>query len=183
MAKKNSFSLRDLTSKGMIEVSPGVFQKASKPQPRDKKKYIEEIVFNGKRIHLADAIELDEFEKIDFGFNILKQTEFNRLEIKPLSVNGAWAGKRFKTPQYKAYEQSAISMLPNLAMPKPPYKLTLIFAFSNKASDIDNPAKLFIDILQKRYKFNDKDIYELIIKKVIVPKRHEHLQFKIEHLL
>jgi Holliday junction resolvase RusA-like endonuclease len=55
-------------------------------------------------------------------------------------------------------------------------------AFSNKASDIDNPIKLISDILQKRYGINDKDIYELVVKKVIVAKGREYFEFNIESL-
>ena len=41
MAKKQGFNLDDLKNKGMIEVTPGVFQKASSPQPRDKKTWMQ----------------------------------------------------------------------------------------------------------------------------------------------
>ncbi len=105
-----------------------------------------------------------------------------RVELKPLSVNEAWRGRRFKTDKYLAYQQATISMLPNIALPSPPYKLTLTFAVSSRNADIDNPAKLFIDILQKKYQFNDKEIYELNIKKILVAKRKEYVEFKIEHL-
>ena len=36
------------------------------------------------------------------------------LKIKPLSVNKAWQGKRFKTPEYKKYEIQMLRMLPNI---------------------------------------------------------------------
>ncbi len=41
MAKKQGFNLDDLKNKGMIEVTPGVFQKKSNPQPRDKKTWMQ----------------------------------------------------------------------------------------------------------------------------------------------
>ena len=104
------------------------------------------------------------------------------VHIKPLSVNVAWQGKRFKTPAYKQYEHDVLLMLPALKLPKALYRLTLIFGFSNKASDLDNPVKLISDILQKKYSFNDKDIYQLIVNKEIVPKGKEYFTFKIEHL-
>jgi Holliday junction resolvase RusA-like endonuclease len=105
-----------------------------------------------------------------------------RIDIKPLSVNLAWQGKRFKTDAYKQYEHDVLLMLPTLKLPKAPYKLTLMVGFRNKASDLDNICKPFLDILQKKYGMNDKDIYELNLTKVIVLKKQEYIKFKIEHL-
>ena len=110
------------------------------------------------------------------------KTTSGRLEMKPMSVNVAWQGKRFKTPAYKAYEQSAMSMLKKDTIPHPPYRLTLIFGVSSQLADIDNPIKNFTDILQKFYKFNDKEIYELSVKKVLVEKRKEFCEFNLEHI-
>jgi Holliday junction resolvase RusA-like endonuclease len=105
-----------------------------------------------------------------------------KIMIKPLSVNMAWAGKRFKTPAYKKYEKDVIKLLPKIKLPKAPYKLYLRFGFSNKASDLDNPVKNFVDLLQKSYKFNDKEIYRLLIEKEIVKKGGEYISFKIESI-
>ena len=35
------------------------------------------------------------------------------------------------------------------------------------AMDFDNPIKPFVDILQKKYGFNDRDVYELNVKKEV----------------
>lgn len=35
-----------------------------------------------------------------------------RIKIKPLSVNDAWKGQRFKTKEYKQYEQDLMFILP-----------------------------------------------------------------------
>ena len=102
-----------------------------------------------------------------------------KLEIKPLSVNEAWQGKRFKTPKYNKYEKDCLFLLPNIVIPSPPYKLFIEVGFSNSASDIDNICKPFIDILQKKYFINDKDIIELNVKKFIVKKGSEYISFKI----
>lgn len=103
-----------------------------------------------------------------------------KLNIKPLSVNQAWQGRRFKTKEYKAFERAVLLMLPKkLDVPEGEIKLCLEFGFSNSNSDIDNPVKMFIDCLQKRYKFNDKKIVELNIKKKLVGKGQEFINFKI----
>ena len=105
-----------------------------------------------------------------------------KLNIKPLSVNEAWQGKRFKTVKYKKYEKDVLLMLPRIKLPPPPYKLYYEWGFSNKASDVDNPIKPFMDILQKKYLFNDKEIYELHLKKAIVAKGKEYIKFELTSL-
>ena len=81
-----------------------------------------------------------------------------KINIKPLSVNEAWKGKRFKTIKYSRYEKELYLLLKALKLPSAPYKVVLKFGFSSKLSDIDNPIKMTLDILQKKYKFNDRDI-------------------------
>ena len=122
----------------------------------------------------------------------------NKVEIKPLSVNKVWQGKRFKTQDYKDYEEELFYVLPN----KSEFKNTLAkidkkvkndkitklivfleFGFSNKASDIDNPVKPFLDILQKKYEFNDKDVFKLSLEKKLVKKGEEYVAFTISNIL
>ena len=102
-----------------------------------------------------------------------------RVNIKPLSVNETWQGKRFKTKKYKEYEKELLYSLPRFLMPPPPYEIELIFGFSNIQSDIDNPVKPLIDILQKKYDFNDKEIMELHIQKRLVSKGNEYIDIEI----
>jgi Holliday junction resolvase RusA-like endonuclease len=104
------------------------------------------------------------------------------IETKPLSVNMAWRGRRFRTDAYKNYEVGVMRMLPKIKTPEPPYKVYYEFGFSSKGSDIDNPIKCFQDILVKKYKFRDQDIYELHVVKKIVPKGGEYIKFTITQL-
>lgn len=101
------------------------------------------------------------------------------LNIKPLSVNEAWQGKRFKTLKYKQYERDMLLLLPTINVVDPPYRLNITVGFSNKASDLDNILKPFIDILQKKYGINDKHIEILHIEKQIVTKKNEFISFEI----
>lgn len=103
----------------------------------------------------------------------------NRVKIKPLSVNEVWQGKRFKTPKYSKYERDVLELLPDLNDLKPPFVVNLTFGFSNSLSDIDNPVKPILDILQKKYGINDRDIIELNLKKVLVKKGQEYFEFEI----
>lgn len=104
----------------------------------------------------------------------------NHIKITPLSVNTCWQGRRFKTPAYKKYEQDLMYLLPKLEIPKGKLKITITFGFSNKASDIDNPLKPMLDILQKTYGFNDKQIYHLEVFKIDVLKNEQFIAFNID---
>lgn len=102
------------------------------------------------------------------------------VDIVPMSVNKAWQGKRFKTKEYKEYEKSVLWLLPNVDIPSGDLQINLNVYFSNKNSDIDNVAKPFIDILQKKYGFNDSRVYRLVMTKYIVPKGKENIEFVIK---
>lgn len=103
------------------------------------------------------------------------------IKIAPLSINKAYRGRRFKTPEYEKWSENVKMMLPKkFKMPEAPYEMEIIFGFSNKASDVDNGNKTFIDLLQWVYKFNDKDIYKLTSIKKIVKKGEEFITFKVK---
>ncbi|WP_025124391.1 RusA family crossover junction endodeoxyribonuclease [Myroides odoratimimus] len=102
-----------------------------------------------------------------------------KIDCKPLSVNECWQGRRYKTEKYKVYEQVVFWQLPNKLEVKPPFRIDIDFGFSAKTADIDNPVKPFLDILQKKYGINDKDIYELHLRKRIVPKGQEYISFNV----
>lgn len=101
------------------------------------------------------------------------------VSIKPLSVNKCWQGKRFATKDYKSYQKNLLALLPNLTIPEGNLKLSVEWGFSSAASDIDNPLKPFIDILQKKYNFNDKWITELVVKKKKCKKGAEYILFEV----
>lgn len=105
-----------------------------------------------------------------------------RVNIKPLSVNRAWQGRRYKTDAYEAYEMEMLLRLPPGRLPEPPYRVFYEFGFSNKLCDYDNPVKPTQDCLAKKYGFNDKEIYEAHIKKVLVKKGCEYVKVRVEHM-
>jgi Holliday junction resolvase RusA-like endonuclease len=102
-----------------------------------------------------------------------------KLDIKPLSVNQAFKGKKFKTPEYTKYEKKVLYMLPKVNIPLPPYEIHFVFGFSSKASDLSNPTKLIEDILCKKYKFDDRHVSRIVLDKAIVPKGKEFIKIKI----
>ncbi len=101
------------------------------------------------------------------------------VKIKPLSVNQAWRGRKFKTPKYTKYEKDLLLLLPKLNDLEPPFAIDITFFFSNVLSDIDNPLKPMLDVIQKKYSINDRDVYELNVKKVVVKKGMDKIEFKI----
>ena len=105
-----------------------------------------------------------------------------KINIKPLSVNQCWRGRRFKTSQYIKYEQMMLLLLKPMKVQQGALKLVITVGFSSKLADIDNFLKPFIDILQKKYNFNDRDIFELNVKKEIVAKGKEFIKFEIKSI-
>lgn len=106
----------------------------------------------------------------------------HNLDIKPLSVNEAWKGRRFKTDKYKKYQYDLLFILPKMEVPKGFLHLSLEFGFSNSASDFDNPVKCFVDCLQKKYRFNDKMIKRCTIDVKKTKKGSEYIKFKLKEL-
>ena len=105
-----------------------------------------------------------------------------KINIKPLSVNQAWQGRRFKTKSYQKFEQDLLFILPsNKYRFSNNAKLRVIyrFGFSNALSDLANPEKLITDILVKKYGFDDRQIYEMQLFKEVVKKGLEFIDFEI----
>ena len=100
-----------------------------------------------------------------------------RVDIKPLSVNQAWQGRRFKTPEYKAFERAVLLLLKPCKIPEGELEIQLQFGC---AFDFDNPVKPFIDCLQKKYGFNDSRIKKATIEVVAVEKGKEFIEFEIK---
>ena len=104
------------------------------------------------------------------------------LDIKPLTVNEAYTGRKFKTPSHTKYRRDVCMLLPRLKIPEGFLSLTLEFGFSNSMSDIDNPVKPFIDCLQEKYGFNDRVIKELYVKAYDVEKGKEYIKFDLREM-
>ena len=67
--------------------------------------------------------------------------------------------------------------LPDIVLPEPPYEVHYVFGLSTSLADWDNPIKPFQDILQKRYGFNDKDIFRDCKLKCVKVKESEIINF------
>lgn len=106
----------------------------------------------------------------------------HRIPIKPLSVNGAYRGRRFASPGLKQYKKDVASLLPKIEVPAGKLSVSYTFGVSSKMSDLDNCVKAFQDSLSESYNFNDKLIYEIKMGKTDVPKGSEYIEFEIKGL-
>lgn len=105
------------------------------------------------------------------------------VKIKPLSTNNAWKGRRFKTKEYKEYEEELLWLLPRTSFnPNGDYSVYYEFGCSNSRSDYDNFIKQFQDILCKKYGIDDSNIWEAKIKKVKVKKGDEYVKFDLKEI-
>jgi len=106
--------------------------------------------------------------------------DWQKINIKPLSVNDAWKGRRFRSDKYKYYQNELYYLLPKIDIPRGDnLQLNIHVGFSSKGSDLDNVCKPFQDILSKKYGFNDNRIYKLIMTKEIVKKGNDFIDFSI----
>ncbi len=102
-----------------------------------------------------------------------------KVKLKPLSVNEAYRGRRFKTPALAKYKQDIAILLPKFTPPKGRLHVDYRFGVSSKGSDGDNLVKAFQDALSESYGFNDNLIYGWSGEKVDVKKGEEFIEFKI----
>lgn len=106
------------------------------------------------------------------------------LDIKPLSINQAWQGKRFKTPKYDKFIKESLTQMPTKKLKlSDMIHVSLVFGFSSKLADIDNGVKPILDILTKKYGIDDRYIYGLEVQKKIVPKGQEYINITIRDYL
>ena len=103
--------------------------------------------------------------------------------IKPISLNSAYRGRRFRTPELDAFQLELIYILPQMKIPKGKLSVKYIFGVSSANSDADNLVKATQDALADRYHFNDKMIYHIEVTKYIVKKGDEFVGFEINPYL
>lgn len=102
------------------------------------------------------------------------------LKIKPLSVNALYNGQRTRSKLYTQYAKDIAFLLPKPKGNIPEMiRIEIFFGFSTKGADIDNCCKGILDLISKKYNFNDNQIYELNLRKCIVPKGQEFISIGI----
>ena len=114
-----------------------------------------------------------------------------KIDIKPLSVNKAYRGRRFASADLKSFKQELFVLLNmdskvgmnsknGLVIPKGKLQVKYEFGCSSKGSDGDNLIKAFQDCLTEFYRFNDNKIYKWIVEKVDIKKGQEYIKFDIK---
>jgi hypothetical protein len=63
-------------------------------------------------------IYLESLRRRKEKFILNEKYNMQKIQIKPLSVNDAWKGRRFKTDEYKVYEQVLMYKLPAIEVPE-----------------------------------------------------------------
>jgi Holliday junction resolvase RusA-like endonuclease len=102
-----------------------------------------------------------------------------RLNLKPLSLNQAYRGRRFKTKELEDYKRAIWAILPRRSKLKGKLAVRYIFGVSSKGADADNLIKILQDALAEAYNFNDNQIYKWEVEKVITKKGKEYIEFEI----
>ena len=103
------------------------------------------------------------------------------VDIKPLSVNRAWQGRRFKTKDYLQYERDMEILLPRDNQHwDEPIQVTYMFYLKNAATtDVDNLIKPLQDILVRTGIIaNDRLIMSMVATKV--KDRRDRVEITIE---
>lgn len=110
-----------------------------------------------------------------------------RFKVKPLSVNQAFKGKRFRTGAARLFFDRVIlawrelkkSIRPNL--PKKGHLFVHYrYGVSNMGTDADNPTKSFQDALFFALGENDKRVRFMLIEKVKAPKSEEFIDWHVD---
>lgn len=110
----------------------------------------------------------------------LSKLTMKRIDLKPLSVNDAWRGRKFSTPAKKTYERRVKQELEWCILEDciAPYEIHFKF-WIPKLQDYDNCIKVTQDILCEHFWINDRDIYKAVIEKVPVKAWQEYFEIEI----
>lgn len=106
------------------------------------------------------------------------------LDIKPLSVNAAWQGRRFKSKEYKRYEREIVPLLLRYKDKKKGLCwISYRFFLTNwKMTDADNLVKVTQDFLVKCGIIeDDRKIMKYTIEKI--PSDRNYIQIEIGEII
>lgn len=108
--------------------------------------------------------------------------------VKPLSINAAYTLKRKKSVKYRNFEESMALELDGWYIPpqRDPksmvFELKIQWGFATSLSDVDNPIKTLLDVLQRWFGFNDKQILAISATKKVVGKGNEYINFTLKEI-
>jgi Holliday junction resolvase RusA-like endonuclease len=105
------------------------------------------------------------------------------IDIKALSLNNCYRGRRFSTTAKKQYDRALQLLLPKVKVEGPRYTVTLRFFLKDCfRGDLDNLAKVLIDNIVKREIIsNDRNVVEIHLYKRRAPK--DRIEIEVESLV
>jgi len=108
------------------------------------------------------------------------------IKISPISVNRCWQGRRFKTKEYKDFEEEALWKLKNCKDRHTGFVFVVVNFYVKNflMADENNYLKPFFDILTKsKIIKDDRFVIGHTSKKIKVNnKEDEHIEFFIEEI-
>ena len=107
------------------------------------------------------------------------------IPLKPMSVNIAWCGRRFKSKAYKQYEKDFFKVIGRVPKIGGDIEVTIEWYIKNdKMTDIDNPTKPLLDLLSKAGLWeDDRKIRALHLYKYgVVNKNDERIVVVVEEI-
>lgn len=90
------------------------------------------------------------------------------VKVKPISINKAFQGRRFKTSECKEFEEELSYLLPKARLIKGEVEIRLTFFLKNyKRTDISNLVKILEDILVKKgFIEDDRKVKRMTLEKI-----------------
>jgi len=124
------------------------------------------------------------------SFKKFKRKEMSNkyvIEIKPISVNQCWQGRRFKTKKYKDWREEFCWLLisKKIKKIKGDVDVKVIYYIKHyKTSDVDNFNKATLDALVESRVIEDDRFVQKIcaIKKQVKNKEDERIEFEIKKI-
>jgi len=108
--------------------------------------------------------------------------------VKPLSINAAYTLKRKKSAKYRKFEELMALELFGYEIPSRKdvksmrFKLDIHWGFATSLSDVDNPIKTLLDVLQRWFGFDDKQIMHIAATKTVVGRGQEFISFTLTEI-
>lgn len=108
----------------------------------------------------------------------------HKINVKPLSLNKAYRGRRFITQETQQFKDAMFYLLPQTLDVDfiSPMQITLEFGVSSHNADGDNCIKMAQDSIADKYNFNDKLIFKWVVEKIKVPKGQEYIAFDLKNI-
>lgn len=103
-----------------------------------------------------------------------------KLDIKPLSINSCWQGRRYKTKEAKVYDRTLQLLLPKSKIEAQFYIVKYIFYLKSiLMADLDNFIKIIQDNIVKKGIIKD-DRYIVKIEAQKIKSDRDYIEIEIQ---